>query len=248
MVDTSETGIGAKLSQLQDNQWRLLACINRALTPAEKKWTVHEREALGIIWSLEKLKSYLYSSKFTIQTDHRNLMWLLRLTEDKGRLSRWGTIMSQWNITMKTDASMEASRQLEHIPGSKMAGPDCLSRVHDIKDGGSSPPQAKEDLILMVKSGLGLASLRDQSGSQSAPAVMPILKMEENDDQPMDVGPVEMGHPSGQMNPVPVEMGDSPQKDPVPVEMGGPTGQKDPVGNRTPTYAEIGIAQKYDDF
>mmetsp|Transcript_4951 Transcript_4951/g.14668 ORF Transcript_4951/g.14668 Transcript_4951/m.14668 type:complete len:213 (+) Transcript_4951:431-1069(+) len=78
----------------------LIACISRTLSPAERRWTVHEREALGVIWALSKLKSYLFSAKFLIETDHRNLLWLLRLKEDKGKLSRWGTLISQWAISM----------------------------------------------------------------------------------------------------------------------------------------------------
>lgn len=131
-VDASDSGIGAVLAQVQNGQERLIACISRALTVAERKWTVHEREALAVIWALEKLKSFLVHSKFRIVTDRRNLLWLLRLGNDKGRLSRWATLTSQWRIVAETKRdALSATRQgrvLVHEPGSQLAGLDVHSR------------------------------------------------------------------------------------------------------------------------
>ena len=53
---------------------RLIACVSRSLSKQERKWAAHEKEALAVIWSLEKFRTYLYAAAFTIYTDHRNLL------------------------------------------------------------------------------------------------------------------------------------------------------------------------------
>jgi len=156
-VDASNTGIGATLSQHQDGRWVLIACVSRALNEQEARWTTHEREGLGVIYALEKFKSYVHTHKFVIETDHRNLQWLMRLTADKGKLSRWGTTLSQWSFKLR-DGIHEPSaltdlkpRSLVHIPGSQMYDADAISRQYDIKDGGSLPLTIeKEDIALAV--------------------------------------------------------------------------------------------------
>ena len=155
-VDASDTAIGEELIQHQhdeaakDKRIRLIAAVSRILAEAEVKWSVHEREGLAIIWALEKLKTYLVNAKFKICTDHRNLLWLLRQTAEKGRLARWGTIMSQWAIVSKPLKEMvDLPRSLEYNKGPTMHGPDAFSRMFDADDGGSAAPR-REDMILPV--------------------------------------------------------------------------------------------------
>ena len=152
---------------MQNGQERLIACISRALTAAERKWTVHEREALAIIWALEKLKSFLVHSRFRIVTDHRNLLWLFRLSNDKGRLSRWASLMSQWSIVTETkrDALLAAQRGriLVHEPGSHLVGPDAFSRMYDVSDGGTCET-SRGDLVLSVKAFNGTHASMSGSG------------------------------------------------------------------------------------
>ena len=78
---------------LRSYMYVLIACISRVLSDPESRWSAHEKEGLATIWSLSKLKSYLFGAKFLIETDHKNLLWLLRLSETKerGKLSRWAT-------------------------------------------------------------------------------------------------------------------------------------------------------------
>ena len=153
-VDASDSGISAELTQKQDDVVRLVACISRALTDSERKWTVHEREALAIIWSLDKLKSYLVYSRFKICTDHRNLLWLLRLSADKGRLSRWGSLISQWSVVALPNKEAakadEISRSLVHESGTQLVVPDWGSRQFDTSDGGTPQASDFEDLVLNI--------------------------------------------------------------------------------------------------
>ena len=52
--DASEVGIGATLSQ-EDEEWnvRLIACLSKKLSSAEKNYPVHEEEMLALADTLE---------------------------------------------------------------------------------------------------------------------------------------------------------------------------------------------------
>lgn len=89
-ADGSSRGLGAALSQLDDNGVeRPVRFASRALTSAEAKWSTEEHELLAIVWAVEKWHQYLYGRHFLIATDHNNLRWLLNLSPRKPRLCRW---------------------------------------------------------------------------------------------------------------------------------------------------------------
>lgn len=67
-VDASPCGLGAVLTQSGDkseeehiaNQGRrIICCASRALTPVERRYPQQHREALAIVWGIEKFKFYL---------------------------------------------------------------------------------------------------------------------------------------------------------------------------------------------
>ena len=126
-MDASDTGIAGKLNQIEPSsdvqdesnitptpKERLIACISRSLSKQERKWAAHEKEALAVIWSLEKFRTYLCDAEFTIYTDHRNLLWLLNLDADKGRLSRWATLMAPWQIKAVTPKELKEGKIEQH--------------------------------------------------------------------------------------------------------------------------------------
>ena len=60
-TDASEFCIGAVLIQADDNNnKRPVAYISRSLSPREQNYGPTEREALALVWSVEKLHIYLY--------------------------------------------------------------------------------------------------------------------------------------------------------------------------------------------
>ena len=68
-TDASRSGLGAVLEQESNNGWETIAYASRFLNKAEEKYSINELELLGIVWSVEHFKHYLYGQYFTVQTD-----------------------------------------------------------------------------------------------------------------------------------------------------------------------------------
>jgi RNase H-like domain found in reverse transcriptase len=49
---------------------------SRKLSGAEKKYPVHERELLAIVYALKEWRPYLHGSRFVNKTDHHPLRYL----------------------------------------------------------------------------------------------------------------------------------------------------------------------------
>ena len=80
---------------------------------------MNELELLGVVWALEHFKQYLYGQYFTVRTDHRALLSILKDKSTKAhqiRLTRWFDRLIPFHF------------QIEHIPGPNMGLTDYISR------------------------------------------------------------------------------------------------------------------------
>ena len=116
-TDASDVGIGGYLYQMVNNEERVIAYCSRVLNPAERNYSVTERECLAVLYSLNIFRSYLEGLKFTVYTDHASLVWLQKLDKPTGRLARWILRLSQFDCVIL------------HRKGSLMNVPDALSRA-----------------------------------------------------------------------------------------------------------------------
>ena len=118
-TDASLSGLGAVLEQESNEGWETIAYASRFLNKAEEKYSINELELLGVVWALEHFNHYLYGHYFTVQTDHRALLSILKERSTKAhqsRLTRWCGRLIPFHF------------QIEHIPGSKMGLTDYISR------------------------------------------------------------------------------------------------------------------------
>ena len=67
--DASNVGIAAKLCQVIDKNERVIMYASKTLSLAERKYFAYEKEALGLVWSLELFKHYLKNKPFKVITD-----------------------------------------------------------------------------------------------------------------------------------------------------------------------------------
>ena len=123
-TDSSSYGLGAVLLTRPDSNssWLPIQFASRTLNSAEQNYSNIEREALSVIFGLEKFRNYLLGSKFIICNDQKPLLKLF--AKDKpipnscsSRIQRWALKLSQYNY------SFVYSRGKDNVHS------DCLSRL-----------------------------------------------------------------------------------------------------------------------
>ena len=114
-TDSSDVGIGAVLSQLQDGQERVVAYHSRALTQPEKHYCVTRRELLAVVDAFRQFHPYLYSQHFTVCTEHAALHWLFNFYHTEGQTARWLQRLQEYDF------------EVEHWAGLKHGNVDALS-------------------------------------------------------------------------------------------------------------------------
>ena len=78
---SSKRGMGCHLAQLQNNEERNIAFYSRGLHKSEKHYSATHAELTAIVWGLQQCEHLLRGTtqKIELRTDHRPLLWLLRL-------------------------------------------------------------------------------------------------------------------------------------------------------------------------
>lgn len=115
-TDASNYGLGAVLLQGEKDSERTIEYASRLLLPAERNYSTTEREALAVVWAVQKFRGYIEGSEVLVLTDHQPLKWLFSLKSPTGRLARWALQLQMFNI------------QFGYTPGRQNAVADTLSR------------------------------------------------------------------------------------------------------------------------
>ncbi|KAJ8356711.1 hypothetical protein SKAU_G00195050 [Synaphobranchus kaupii] len=120
-TDASDYGLGAVFTQIHPNHTeRTVAFASRTLTPAERKYSTVEKEALGCVWAVEKWRTYLWGRRFTLRTDYQALTTLLTT---KG-LGRAGMRIARWSVRL-----LCFDYDVIYRPGAQNFTADCLPRL-----------------------------------------------------------------------------------------------------------------------
>ena len=115
-TDASNDAKGMVLGQKQNGREVVIAYAGRKLNPAERNYSVTEREALAVVEGVKQFQHYVYGRQFTVLTDHSAVRWLMNIKEPTGRLARWALLLQQHDFT------------IQHRSGPTNGNADALSR------------------------------------------------------------------------------------------------------------------------
>ncbi|KAK9701510.1 Integrase core domain [Popillia japonica] len=106
--DASDTGVGAVLYQTIDGVEHPIAYMSKNLNKCQRKYSTTEKELLAVLVAVEKFRSYVEGTRFTVVTDHHSLIWLSKLSNPTGSLNVVADALSReisvLNLeTLKTD-------------------------------------------------------------------------------------------------------------------------------------------------
>lgn len=73
-TDASKVRVGGVLKQMVNGVLKVNYYLSRLLSETESRYSTTEREALAIMWCLDKLRYYMGDSLVTIETDHKPLV------------------------------------------------------------------------------------------------------------------------------------------------------------------------------
>eukprot|EP00762_Andalucia_godoyi_P005374 ANDGO_06758.mRNA.1 Retrovirus-related Pol polyprotein from transposon 412 len=181
-TDASVVGVGGTLLQVIDGKEKPICYLSRAFSATESRWSTIEQEAFAIFFCVTSLSHYLLGHRFTIETDHRNLLYLEKSVVPK--LIRWRLRLQEYLFEVK------------HIPGSQNIVSDALSRcftldasherdlkeVHNcvvghrgiratldlLKSNGKSWPSMEQDVESFIRSCPTCQKIRTGPDSQSS--------------------------------------------------------------------------------
>lgn len=161
--DACDDGIGAVLSHSICGREHPVLFASRTLSTAERNYPILHREALAIVFAMEKFYKYVYGKHVSIVTDHKPLEGVLGKRGAKSavvasRLQRYVIRLSIFDYTIR------------YVPGKDIANADCLSRL-PLNDAPNKADQ-KEAVLSSINSiseehliNLNLSMIRSESAN-----------------------------------------------------------------------------------
>ena len=98
----SPVGLSAILSQKaqEGDDCKIVAFVSPFLSDVETRYSQTEKEALGIVWAIERLHLYLYGKRFTLYTDCKPVQLIFDNPKSKppARIERWNWRLQGYNF------------------------------------------------------------------------------------------------------------------------------------------------------
>ncbi|CAB4036465.1 Transposon Tf2-9 poly [Paramuricea clavata] len=122
ITDASPFGLSAILTQKVpgSDQQNVVAYISRSLSDVERRYCQTEREALAIVWAIERLHIYLYGGHFTLITDCKPVELILNNPQSRppARIERWNLRLQDYDFNVRYTKGLDNPSDFlsRHLP------------------------------------------------------------------------------------------------------------------------------------
>ena len=120
-TDASDCALGGVLMQKVGDEYRVIAAVSKCFSDTERRWSATEREAFAVLYCCRKLEYFLGGVHFTVQTDHKSLVYMDRKNFNNSKICRWQSELSRFSFVV------------EYIEGATNIWADWLSRPGGLK-------------------------------------------------------------------------------------------------------------------
>lgn len=117
LTDASDFACGATLTQSYDGLDMPITYISRSFKKGEKNKPPIEKELLAVHFAITQFRPYVYGRHFTVQSDHKPLVYLYSLKNPSSRLSRIRLDLEEYDY------------DIQYIKGKDNVVADALSRI-----------------------------------------------------------------------------------------------------------------------
>jgi deoxyuridine 5'-triphosphate nucleotidohydrolase len=117
MTDASALGLGAVLSQKDDNgRETVIRYASRRTNDAERSYSATNLECLAVVWAVQYFRKYVAGTRFQIITDHSAITSLMKTQNPRGQMARWIIALQEYDF------------EVIYRPGRIHSNVDTLSR------------------------------------------------------------------------------------------------------------------------
>jgi len=122
-IDFSGKAVGVTLSQVQNQQEKLIAAAGRKNTSGEQNYASWKGEYMALVYGIRKFEHILSFKPFEVRTDSMTLTYRPNIRPTTGILARWMEYLAGFEFSVK------------HISGKKNLVADAISRTpHHLDD------------------------------------------------------------------------------------------------------------------
>ena len=118
-TDASDYAVGSILVQESSSgEQNVVQYVSHSLDPVQQRWPTIEKECYAIVYSLQKLRPYLWGAEFEIFTDHKPLKALFAQQIANSKIQRWAVQIAEFGAKINYTKGIDNTRA------------DMLSRAH----------------------------------------------------------------------------------------------------------------------
>ncbi|XP_062706679.1 uncharacterized protein K02A2.6-like isoform X1 [Aedes albopictus] len=139
VADASPVGLGAVLLQYLEGSPKVVAYASKSLTDTERRYAQTEKEALALVWAVERFRIYLLGIRFELETDHKPLEAIFSPNSSPCiRIERWVLRMQAFSYDVvyrkgKSNIADPLSR-LSRAPESEAFDPDSDVYIRSVME------------------------------------------------------------------------------------------------------------------